>query len=230
MSKLIQTIRTDKLCKFYGGRQVVDNVSVRVSQGEIVGLLGPNGAGKTTTFYMIVGMVRADKGHIFLDDLEVTEKPMYQRARLGIGYLPQEASIFRKLSVEDNIMAILETRNLKRSERKERLEQLLEEFKITHIRPPGHSLAREVLLMKTCMITFRSVTPAQRGEGVLRRAGIDCMVTRTSGWMEEQGCGYALKLWSNDIVPVVKLLRENKIQLRKVYIQLEDGHMEEVKL
>lgn len=133
MSKLIQTIRTDKLCKFYGGRQVVDNVSVRVSQGEIVGLLGPNGAGKTTTFYMIVGMVRADKGHIFLDDLEVTEKPMYQRARLGIGYLPQEASIFRKLSVEDNIMAILETRNLKRSERKERLEQLLEEFKITHI-------------------------------------------------------------------------------------------------
>lgn len=134
MSKLIQTICTDKLCKFYGGRQVVDNVSVRVSQGEIVGLLGPNGAGKTTTFYMIVGMVRADKGHIFLDDLEVTEKPMYQRARLGIGYLPQEASIFRKLSVEDNIMAILETRNLKRSERKERLEQLLEEFKITHIR------------------------------------------------------------------------------------------------
>jgi lipopolysaccharide export system ATP-binding protein len=134
MSKEIQTIRTDGLCKFYGSRQVVDSVSVRVSQGEIVGLLGPNGAGKTTTFYMIVGMVRADKGHIFLNDVEVTDKPMFQRARLGIGYLPQEASIFRKLSVEDNIMAILETRGLKRSQRKERLEQLLEEFKITHIR------------------------------------------------------------------------------------------------
>jgi lipopolysaccharide export system ATP-binding protein len=134
MSKEIQTIRTDGLYKFYGSRQVVDSVSVRVSQGEIVGLLGPNGAGKTTTFYMIVGMVRADKGHIFLNDVEVTDKPMFQRARLGIGYLPQEASIFRKLSVEDNIMAILETRGLKRSQRKERLEQLLEEFKITHIR------------------------------------------------------------------------------------------------
>ena len=134
MSKEIQTIRTDGLCKFYGSRQVVDSVSVRVSQGEIVGLLGPNGAGKTTTFYMIVGMVRADKGHIFLNDVEVTDKPMFQRARLGIGYLPQEASIFRKLSVEDNIMAIFETRGLKRSQRKERLEQLLEEFKLTHIR------------------------------------------------------------------------------------------------
>jgi lipopolysaccharide export system ATP-binding protein len=109
-------------------------VSIRVSQGEIVGLLGPNGAGKTTSFYMIVGMVRPESGHIFLDDIEMTDKPMYKRARLGIGYLPQEASIFRKLSVEDNIMAILETQNMKRSERKRRLEELLEEFKITHIR------------------------------------------------------------------------------------------------
>lgn len=134
MENLVQTIRTENLCKFYGGRQVVNNVSVSVSQGEVVGLLGPNGAGKTTTFYMIVGMVRADRGHIFLDDIEMTEKPMYKRARLGVGYLPQEASIFRKLSVEDNIMAILETQGLKRMERKERLEELLEEFKITHIR------------------------------------------------------------------------------------------------
>lgn len=134
MKNLVSTIRTDKLRKIYGGRQVVSDVSIRVSQGEIVGLLGPNGAGKTTTFYMIVGMVRPDAGHIFLDDVEMTDKPMYKRARLGVGYLPQEASIFRKLSVENNIMAILETQDMKRRERKRRLEELLEEFKITHIR------------------------------------------------------------------------------------------------
>ena len=134
MKSLIRTIRTDKICKIYNGRKVVNNVSISVSQGEIVGLLGPNGAGKTTSFYVIVGMVRPDSGHIFLDDVEMTEKPMFRRARLGVGYLPQEASIFRKLSVQNNIMAILETQNYKRSERKERLEQLLEEFKITHIR------------------------------------------------------------------------------------------------
>lgn len=134
MKSLIRTIRTDKICKIYNGRKVVNNVSISVSQGEIVGLLGPNGAGKTTSFYMIVGMVRPDSGHIFLDDVEMTGKPMFRRARLGVGYLPQEASIFRKLSVQNNIMAILETQNYKRSERKERLEQLLEEFKITHIR------------------------------------------------------------------------------------------------
>ncbi|MCR5027984.1 MAG: LPS export ABC transporter ATP-binding protein [Fibrobacter sp.] len=134
MKNLIRTIRTDKICKIYNGRKVVNDVSISVSQGEIVGLLGPNGAGKTTSFYMIVGMVRPDSGHIFLDDVEMTEKPMYRRARLGVGYLPQEASIFRKLSVQDNIMAILETQGYSRKERKERLEQLLEEFKITHIR------------------------------------------------------------------------------------------------
>ena len=134
MKNLIRTIRTDKICKIYNGRKVVNDVSISVSQGEIVGLLGPNGAGKTASFYMIVGMVRPDSGHIFLDDVEMTEKPMFRRARLGVGYLPQEASIFRKLSVQDNIMAILETQGYSRKERKERLEQLLEEFKITHIR------------------------------------------------------------------------------------------------
>lgn len=134
MKNLIRTIRTDKICKIYNGRKVVNDVSISVSQGEIVGLLGPNGAGKTTSFYIIVGMVRPDSGHIFLDDVEMTEKPMFRRARLGVGYLPQEASIFRKLSVQDNIMAILETQGYSRKERKERLEQLLEEFKITHIR------------------------------------------------------------------------------------------------
>lgn len=134
MKNIVSTIRTEKLRKVYGGRQVVSDVSIRVSQGEIVGLLGPNGAGKTTSFYMIVGMVRPESGHIFLDDVEVTDKPMYKRARLGIGYLPQEASIFRKLTVEENIMAILETQDMKRAQRKIRLEELLEEFKITHIR------------------------------------------------------------------------------------------------
>ncbi|MCK9182174.1 MAG: LPS export ABC transporter ATP-binding protein [Fibrobacteraceae bacterium] len=134
MKSPIRTIRTDKVSKIYSGRKVVSNVSISVSQGEIVGLLGPNGAGKTTTFYMIVGMLRPDSGHIFLDDVEMTEKPMYRRARLGVGYLPQEPSIFRKMSVQDNIMAILETQGLKRADRKQRLEELLEEFKITNIR------------------------------------------------------------------------------------------------
>lgn len=134
MKSLVRTIRTEKISKLYGGRKVVSEASISVSQGEVVGLLGPNGAGKTTTFYMIVGMVRPDSGHIFLNDVEMTEKPMFRRARLGVGYLPQEASIFRKMSVQDNIMAILETQGLKRSERKDRLEELLEEFKITHIR------------------------------------------------------------------------------------------------
>ncbi len=134
MKNLARTIRTDKISKIYNGRKVVSEVSISVSQGEIVGLLGPNGAGKTTSFYMIVGMVRPDSGQIFLDDIEMTEKPMFRRARLGVGYLPQEASIFRKMSVQDNIMAILETQGLKRAARKERLEELLEEFKITHIR------------------------------------------------------------------------------------------------
>lgn len=134
MKSLVRTIRTDHLQKIYGGRQVVRDVSIQVSQGEVVGLLGPNGAGKTTTFYMIVGMVRPDGGHIFLDDVEISSKAMYRRARLGLGYLPQESSIFRKLTVEENIMAVLETRSLRRAERKARLEGLLEEFKITHIR------------------------------------------------------------------------------------------------
>ncbi len=131
---MVRTIRTDGLQKLYGGRQVVRDVSINVSQGEVVGLLGPNGAGKTTTFYMIVGMVRPEGGHIFVDDVDITGKPMYRRARLGLGYLPQESSIFRKLTVEDNIMAVLETRGLKRADRKARLEQLLGEFKIDHIR------------------------------------------------------------------------------------------------
>jgi len=113
---------------------VVDGVSVEVNQGEIVGLLGPNGAGKTTSFYMIVGLVRPDQGQVFLDELEITKLPMYKRAQLGIGYLPQEVSVFRKLSVEDNIMAILEMTPLTSAQRSEKLETLLEEFGLLSIR------------------------------------------------------------------------------------------------
>jgi lipopolysaccharide export system ATP-binding protein len=125
---------TTNIKKSYRGRSVVDGVSVEVKQGEIVGLLGPNGAGKTTSFYMIVGLVRPDQGHVFLDELEITKLPMYKRAQLGIGYLPQEVSVFRKLSVEDNIMAILEMTPLSSSQRKEKLEKLLEEFGLVAIR------------------------------------------------------------------------------------------------
>jgi len=125
---------TTSIKKTYRGRPVVDGVSVEVNQGEIVGLLGPNGAGKTTSFYMIVGLVRPDQGQVFLDELEITKLPMYKRAQLGIGYLPQEVSVFRKLSVEDNIMAILEMTPLSSIQRSEKLEKLLEEFGLVHIR------------------------------------------------------------------------------------------------
>ena len=125
---------TTSIKKTYRGRPVVDGVSVEVNQGEIVGLLGPNGAGKTTSFYMIVGLVRPDQGQVFLDKLEITKLPMYKRAQLGIGYLPQEVSVFRKLSVEDNIMAILEMTPLTSAQRSEKLEKLLEEFGLLPIR------------------------------------------------------------------------------------------------
>ncbi|MEI7803429.1 MAG: LPS export ABC transporter ATP-binding protein, partial [Bacteroidota bacterium] len=118
----------------YRRRKVVDKVSVEVKQGEIVGLLGPNGAGKTTTFYMTVGLIKADEGTIFLDDQDITREPMYKRAQFGIGYLPQESSIFRKLSVEDNIMAVLEMLDLKSEERDSKLNSLLAEFGLNHIR------------------------------------------------------------------------------------------------
>ncbi|MFM8243708.1 MAG: LPS export ABC transporter ATP-binding protein, partial [Crocinitomicaceae bacterium] len=127
-------LHTQHIEKTYKGRTVVRNVSFEVNQGEIVGLLGPNGAGKTTSFYMIVGLVRPDKGKVFLDDTEITKLPMYKRAQMGIGYLPQEISVFRKLSVEDNIMAILEMTNLDRPSRGQKLEQLLNEFSLQHVR------------------------------------------------------------------------------------------------
>ncbi len=123
-------LRSDKLLKIYKKRRVVNGISIEVKSGEIVGLLGPNGAGKTTTFYMITGLIRPNGGRIFMDDHDLTKLPMYKRARRGIGYLPQEPSIFRKLNVEQNIMAILETLPISRKERKQRLEQLLEELDI----------------------------------------------------------------------------------------------------
>jgi lipopolysaccharide export system ATP-binding protein len=125
---------TQEISKSYRGRNVVKKVSIEVNQGEIVGLLGPNGAGKTTSFYMIVGLVKPDQGTVFLDEIDITNLPMYKRAQLGIGYLPQEVSVFRKLSVEDNIMAILELTSLTKQERSEKLERLLEEFSLTHVR------------------------------------------------------------------------------------------------
>jgi lipopolysaccharide export system ATP-binding protein len=127
-------LHTDKIKKSYKGRDVVKGVSVEVNQGEIVGLLGPNGAGKTTSFYMIVGLVTPDSGRVFLDSTDITDYPMYKRSQLGIGYLPQEVSVFRKLSVEDNVLAILEMGKLSKSERLEKLEQLLDDFSLNHVR------------------------------------------------------------------------------------------------
>lgn len=131
---MILTIHTDKLIKQYKNRRVVDQVSISVKQGEIVGLLGPNGAGKTTTFYMVVGLIAPDEGRVFLNDEDITNLPMYKRAQKGLGYLPQEASVFRKLSVEDNIMAILEMTKLTKGERDHKLESLLDEFNLHHVR------------------------------------------------------------------------------------------------
>jgi lipopolysaccharide export system ATP-binding protein len=127
-------LRSENLVKKYKSRTVVDHVSIEVRRGEIVGLLGPNGAGKTTTFYMTVGLIKPNEGRIFLDDIEITREPMYKRAQLGIGYLAQEASVFRKLSVEDNIKAVLEMTAFSREEQRERLESLLSEFGLQRIR------------------------------------------------------------------------------------------------
>ncbi len=135
MSETSNILKAENLCKSYKGRQVVKGVSMEIRSGEVIGLLGPNGAGKTTSFYMVAGLVDADKGSITLGDIDITHYPMHQRARLGIGYLPQEASVFRKLSVTDNIMAILQTRKeLSNFEQEQKLEDLLEELHIGHIR------------------------------------------------------------------------------------------------
>ena len=138
----MSTLRTHDLTKSYGGRTVVKGVSLEVASGEVVGLLGPNGAGKTTTFYMTVGLAAPDAGRVILDDEDVTDDPMYVRARKGVGYLPQEASIFRGLTVEQNLMAILETLDLSARERKTRLSELLGELSLTPLaKAPAHTLS-----------------------------------------------------------------------------------------
>lgn len=127
-------LRTEHLVKRYGKRTVVDDVSIELTQGEIVGLLGPNGAGKTTTFYMTTGLIAANSGRIFLNDQDITSFPMYKRAKMGIGYLPQEASVFRKMTVEDNIRSVLELTDFTKEYQEEKLEQLIKEFNLAHVR------------------------------------------------------------------------------------------------
>ncbi len=129
----MSVLSTNNLFKSYNRRKIVNDANIHINSGEVVGLLGPNGAGKTTTFYMVVGLVNADKGTVFLDETDITHFPMHKRAQLGIGYLPQEASIFRKLTVNENITAILETRPLNKQEREDRLHELLSELQIEHI-------------------------------------------------------------------------------------------------
>ncbi len=138
----MKTLQARGLEKSYAGRKVVGGVDLEVSSGQVVGLLGPNGAGKTTSFYMVVGLASPDAGRVFLDATDLTEMPMYQRARLGISYLPQEASVFRKMSVAENLLAILETLDLSQARQQERLEELLEDFRIGHIRnSKGYALS-----------------------------------------------------------------------------------------
>lgn len=153
-------LRAEKLIKQYRRRYVVNNVSVQVKRGEIVGLLGPNGAGKTTTFYMIVGLVKPDEGKIFLGEKEITNMPMYKRAKLGIGYLAQEASVFRKLSVEDNIRAVLEMTSHTKAEQKHRLETMLDEFGLQHVRKNKGELLSGGERRRTEIARALSVSPS----------------------------------------------------------------------
>ena len=192
----------DQLAKVYGKRRVVDGVSMKVRRGEIVGLLGPNGAGKTTCFYMIVGMIRPEAGSVSLDGEEITGLPMYRRARKGIGYLPQEASVFRKMTVEQNLLAILETLPITKQERKERLEKLLNELNIEHLRKSyGYQLSggerRRVEITRSLVTEpgfmlldepFAGIDPiaVQDLQGIvsdLRRRGLGPLRPRRLGWV-----------------------------------------------
>lgn len=191
-----RTLQTTEITKTYRGRKVVDNVSVWVEQGEVVGLLGPNGAGKTTSFYMIVGLISPDSGRVMLDKEEITHLPMFQRARRGISYLPQEASVFRKLSVEDNLMAILQTLPLRSRERRERMNRLIEQLGLETVRhSKGYMLSggerRRVEIARSLVIEpsfllldepFSGIDPIQVLElqriiSDLKNSGIGILVT-----------------------------------------------------
>jgi lipopolysaccharide export system ATP-binding protein len=192
----VRTLQTQEITKAYRGRKVVDNVTVKVKQGEVVGLLGPNGAGKTTSFYMIVGLITPDSGRVMLDDEDMTSLAMYQRARRGISYLPQEASVFRKLSVEDNLMAILQTLKINRRERRERMDRLIDQLGLEQVRKSkGYMLSggerRRVEIARSLVIEpsfllldepFSGIDPIQVLELQkiifdLKRAGIGILVT-----------------------------------------------------
>jgi len=189
-------IETKALKKSYKGREVVKGISVRVDRGSVVGLLGPNGAGKTTTFYMIVGLVSPDAGEVNINGTNVTHMPMYRRSEFGIGYLPQEPSVFRKLTVEENLLAMLETTNLTRGERREKTESLMEEFRITHVRQrKGIELSggeRRRVEIARALVTdpnfllldepFTGIDPISLGElqgmiGYLAERGIGVLIT-----------------------------------------------------
>jgi lipopolysaccharide export system ATP-binding protein len=192
----MRTLQTVEISKSYSGRRVVDNVSVRVEQGEVVGLLGPNGAGKTTSFYIIVGLISPESGHVLLDDQPITQLPMYLRARRGVSYLPQEPSVFRKLSVEDNLMAILQTLPISGRERRERMKNLIDDLGLETVRhSKGYMLsggerrrveiARSLVLQPDFILLdepFSGIDPLQVLElqriiGDLKRRGIGILVT-----------------------------------------------------
>jgi lipopolysaccharide export system ATP-binding protein len=193
---ILRTLQTLEISKSYNGRRVVDNVSVRVEQGEVVGLLGPNGAGKTTSFYVIVGLISPDAGCVLLDEEEITKLPMYQRARKGVSYLPQEASVFRKLTVEDNLMAILQTLPISGRERRERMVRLISQLGLETVRhSKGYMLsggerrrveiARSLVLEPSFLLLdepFSGIDPIQVLElqriiGDLKRSGIGILIT-----------------------------------------------------